>query len=165
MLSSKKGQVGSPAKLLNSFGAHAVPLIHLLQYLCLVDLKDGHSVESRTCLSRCHVGLTEQSRVGSTRLGRKERAGLPRGGRSWREVHSEPWTWSRDCGVSPLHRTNEVGEVSGRCISEAGGERPLPRPGNLMKHVREKRQLSHCRAQTRAKEETLVELRWLGLTI
>ncbi len=37
-----------------------------------------------------------------------------------------------------LHRTNEVGEVSGRCISEAGGERPLPRPGNL----REKRQLS-----------------------
>ncbi len=37
----------------------------------------------------------------------------------------------RDCGVPLLHRTNEVGEVSGRRISEARGEGLLPRPGNL----------------------------------
>ncbi len=43
----------------------------------------------------------------------------------------------RDCSVPLLHRTNEVGEVRGRRISEAGGERLLPRPGNLVMQVRE----------------------------
>ncbi len=67
---------------LKALGGHTVPLINLLQYLCLVGLKDGHSVRSRTCLSRHHVGLTDQSRGGPTRLGRKERVGLPREGRN-----------------------------------------------------------------------------------
>ncbi len=68
----------------------------------------------------------------------------------------------RDCGVPLLHRTNEVGEVSGRRISEARGEGLLPRPGNLVVQVREEVQLSPHRAQTRATEETHVKLRWLG---
>ncbi len=88
MLRGTKSQVGGPAKLLNSLGGHTVPLIHLLQYLHLVGLKDGHSVESCTCLSRHHVGLTDQSRGGPTWLGRKDRAGLPRGGGIRREVRS-----------------------------------------------------------------------------
>ncbi len=72
---------------------------------------------------------------------RKEGAGFPRGGVSRREVGSK-----RVLGVRLLHRTNEVGEVSGCRISETGGERLLPRPGNFMKQVREERQLSPCLA-------------------
>ncbi len=100
--------------------------------------------------------LPSKYRGGSTWLGRKERAGLPWGGGSRQEVRSEHVLDRRDCDVPLLHRTNEVGEVSGRRISEAGGERLLPRPGNLMMQVREVRQLSPRRVRTRATEETLV---------
>ncbi len=51
-----------------------------------------------------------------------------------------------DCSVPLLHRTNEVGEVSGRRISETGGERLLPGPGDLVMQVREERQFSPHRA-------------------
>ncbi len=73
---------------------------------------------------------------------------------SWHELLSERVLDRRDCGVTTLHRTNKVGEVSGRRISEAGGERLLPRPGNLVMQVREERQLSPHQAQTRATEES-----------
>ncbi len=69
-----------------------------------------------------------------TRLGRKERARLPRGGRSRWEVRTERVL---DCAVPLLHRTNEVGEDSGRSISKTRGEGLLPRPGNLVMQVRE----------------------------
>ncbi len=48
--------------------SYTVPLVHLLQHLHLVGLKDGHGVESRACLSRHCVGLTDQSGIGPTSL-------------------------------------------------------------------------------------------------
>ncbi len=99
MFSSAKGQVGSPAKLLNSFRGHTVPLIHVLQYLHLVGLKDGHSVESRTCLSCCHVGLTDQSGGGPTQLRRKERVEI--GERCTASVSSITGAAAYPCSTEP----------------------------------------------------------------
>ncbi len=43
-----------------------------------VSLKDGHCVASRTCLSRCHLGLTDQSGGGPTKRGRNSVRGAQR---------------------------------------------------------------------------------------
>ncbi len=45
-----------------------------------------------------------------------------------------------------LHGTKEVGYVSNHHISETGGERLLPGPGDLVMQVREERPLSSRRA-------------------
>ncbi len=61
------------------------------------------------------------------------------------------------------HRWHSATTKPGRRISEAGVDGLLPRPGNLVMQVREEKKLSPHRARTRATEETLVELRQLGL--
>ncbi len=44
-------------------------------------------------------------------------------------------------GIALLHRTHEVGEVSGRRVSKAGRKRLFPVSGDLLMQITEKRQL------------------------
>ncbi len=57
-------------------------------------------------------------------------------------------------GVTLLHRTHKVGEVSGCRVSKAGGKRLLPGSGDLLMQIAEKRQLPPFRSGIRAAKET-----------
>ncbi len=48
---------------------------------------------------------------------------------------------TRHGGIALLHRNHEVGEVSGRRVSEAGRKRLFPGSENLLMQITEKRQL------------------------
>ncbi len=87
-------------------------------------------MEGHTCLTGRDVGLTDQSGSSPTRFRRKEGAGLPR---RRQRGHG---------GIALLHRTHEVGEVSGRRVSKAGRKRLFPGSGDLLMQITEKRQLS-----------------------
>ncbi len=69
----------------------------------------------------------------------------------------------RHGGVTLLHRTHEVGEVSGRRVSKAGGKWLLPRSGDLSMQIAEKWQLPPLRLGMCTAEEPLVEFRSSGL--
>ncbi len=45
----------------------------------------------------------------------------------------------RDGGIALLHRTHQVGEVSGCRVSKAGGKRLFPGSGDLVMQITEKR--------------------------
>ncbi len=61
-------------------------------------------------------------------------------------------------GVTLLHRTHKVGEVSGRRVSKAGGKWLLPGTGDLSMQIAEKWQLPPFRLGMCTDEEPLVEL-------
>ncbi len=86
-------------------------------------------MEGHTCLTGHDVGLTDQSGSSPTRFRWREGAGLPR---RRQRGHG---------GIALLHRTHDVGEVSGRCISK-GRKRLFPGSGDLLMQITEKRQLS-----------------------
>ncbi len=86
-------------------------------------------MEGHTCLTGHDVGLTDQSGSSPTRFRRKEGAGLPR---RRQRGHG---------GIALLHRTHEVGEVSGRRVSKAGRKRLFPGSGDLLMQISEKQQL------------------------
>ncbi len=125
MLSGSESQVSGSAQLLHGLWSQTSPLVHLLKDVRLVGLKDGHRVEGHTCLTGRDVGLPDKGGSGPTRLGRKEGAGLP----------------GSHGGVTLLHRTHKVGEVSGRRVSKEGGKRLLPGSGDLLMQITEKWQL------------------------
>ncbi len=65
----------------------------------------------------------------------------------------------RVVGVTLLHRTHKVGEVSGCRVSKAGGKRLFPGSGDLLMQITEKRQLPPFRFGIWAAKEPLVEFR------
>ncbi len=66
-------------------------------------------------------------------------------------------------GVTLLHRTHKVGEVSGRHVSKAGGKWLLPGTGDLLMQIAEKWQLPPFRSGIWAAKEPLVEFRRLRI--
>ncbi len=135
------------------------PLIHLLKDVRLVGLKDGHRVEGYTRLTGRDVGLSDKGGSGPTRLGRKEGAGLPgRHQRGWK-VGGQSVLDHRHGGVTLLHRTHKVGEVSGRRISKAGGKRLLPGSGDLLMQITKKWQLPPFRLGICTAKEPVIEFR------
>ncbi len=66
-------------------------------------------------------------------------------------------------GVTLLHGTYKVGEVSGCRVSKAGGKRPFPGSGDLLMQIAEKRQLPPFRSGIWPAKELLVEFRRLRL--
>ncbi len=73
-----RAKVSGSAQLFYSLRSQTSPLIHFLEDVRLVGLKDGHRMEGHTCLTGRDVGLTDQSGSSPTRFRRKEGAGLPR---------------------------------------------------------------------------------------
>ncbi len=69
--------VSGSAQLFHSL-CQTSPFVHLLKYVCLVGLKDGHHVEGHACLTGRDVGLPDKGGNGPTWLSQKEGAGLPR---------------------------------------------------------------------------------------
>ncbi len=67
--------------------------------------------------------------------------------------------YHRQGGVTLLHRTHKVGEVSGCRISKAGGKWLFPGSGDLLMQITEKRQLPLFRLGIWAAKKTLVEFR------
>ncbi len=66
-------------------------------------------------------------------------------------------------GVTLVHRSHKVGEVSGCRVSKAGGKRLLPGSGDLLMQIAEKWQLPPFRSGIRAAKEPLDEFRCLRL--
>ncbi len=66
-------------------------------------------------------------------------------------------------GATLLHRTHEVGEVSGPHVSKAGGKWVLPGSGDLSIQIAEKWQLPPFRLGMCTAEEPLAEFRSSGL--
>ncbi len=134
VLGGSQSQVGGSAQFLHGFWSQAGSFIHLLQDVRL----DGHRVEGHTCLTGRDVGLPDKSGSGPTRLGRKEGAGLPgRCQRGWK-MGGQSILDHQHGGVTLLHRTHEVGEVSGCRISKVGGKWLLPGSGDLLMQITEK---------------------------
>ncbi len=155
MLSGSESQVSGSAQLLHGLWSQTSPLVHLLKDVRLVGLKDGHRVEGHTCLTGRDVGLPDKGGSGPTRLGRKE--GLPgRRQRGWK-IGGQSVLDQRHGGVTLLHRTHKVGEVSGRRVSKAGGKRLLPGSGDLLMQITEKWQLPPFRLGIWAAKEPLIE--------
>ncbi len=67
--------------------------------------------------------------------------------------------YHRHGGVTLLHRTHKVGEVSGCRASMAGGKRLFPGPGDVLMQITEKRQLPPFRLGIWAAKELLVKFR------
>ncbi len=66
-------------------------------------------------------------------------------------------------GVTLLHRTHKVGEVSRCHVNKAGGKQLFPGFGDLLMQITEKRQLPPFRSGIWAAKEPLVEFRRLRL--
>ncbi len=163
VLSGSESQVSGSAQLFHSLWSQTSPFIYLLKHVRLVGLKDGHRVEGHACLTGRDVGLSDKGRSGPTWLSRKEVAGLPgRRQRGWK-VGGQSVLYHRHGGVTLLHRTHKVGEVSGWCVSKAGGKRLFPGSGDLLMQITEKRQLPPFRPGIWAAKEPLVEFRSLRL--
>ncbi len=116
-------------------------------------------MEGHTCLTGRDVGLPDKSGSGPTRLGRKEGAGLPGRSQRGRKMGGLSILNHRHGGVTLLHRTHEVGEVSGRRVSKVGGKWLLPGSGDLSMQIAEKWQLPPFRLGMCTTEEPLVEFR------
>ncbi len=67
--------------------------------------------------------------------------------------------YHRHGGVTLLHRTHKVGEVSGRRVSKAGGKRLFPGSGDLLMQITKKGQLPPFRLGIWAAKEPLIEFR------
>ncbi len=135
VFSGSESQVSGSAQLFDSLFSQASPLVHFLKDVRLVGLKDGHRVEGHACLAGSDVGLPDESGSNPTRLGRKEGAGLPRRRQRGWKVGDQSFLYHRHGGVALLHRTNKVGEVSGRHVSEAGRKCLFPGSGDLMMQI------------------------------
>ncbi len=163
VLGGSQSQVSGSAQFLHGFWSQASPFIHLLKDVRLVGLKDGHRVEGHTCLTGRDVGLPDKSGSGPTWLGMKEGARLPgRRQRGWK-MGGQSVLDHRHGGVTLLHRTHEVGEVSGRHISKAGGKWLLPGSGDLLMQITEKLEIPPFRLGICNAEEPLIEFRSSGL--
>ncbi len=110
-------------------------------------------------LANRDVGLPDERGSSPTQLGRKEGAELPRRRQRGWKVGGQSFLYHRHGSVALLHRTNKVGEVSGRRVSEAGRKWLFPGSGDLMMQITEKRQLSPLGLWIWAAEEPLVEFR------
>ncbi len=93
------------------------------------------------CLTGRDVGLPDKGGSGPTWLSRKEGAGLPRRRQRGRKVGGQvSSTQAWRCNPAP--HNHKVGEVSGRRVSQAGGEKRLfPGSGDLLMQIAEKQQL------------------------
>ncbi len=129
--------------------------------MCLPGLwpRYGHCGKGHTCLTGRDVGLPDKSGSCPTRLGRKEGAGLPRRSQRGWKMWGQSILNHRHGGVTLLHRTHKVGEVSGRHVSKARGKWLLPGTGDLSMQIAEKWQLPPFKLGMRTDEETIVELR------
>ncbi len=157
VLSGSESQVSGSAQLFHSLWSQASPLVHLFKHVRLVGLKDGHRVEGHACLTGCDVGLPDKGGSGPTWLGRKEEAGLPgRRQRGWK-VGGQSVLYHKHGGVTLLHRTHKVGEVSGCRVSKAGGKRLFPGSGDILMQITEKWQLPPFRLGIWVAKEPLVE--------
>ncbi len=67
--------------------------------------------------------------------------------------------YHRHGGVTLLHSTRKVGEVSGRRVSKAGGKRLFPGSGDLLMQITKKGQLPPFRLGIWAAKEPLIEFR------
>ncbi len=116
-------------------------------------------VSGHACLTGRDVGLSDKGGSGPTQLSRKEGAGLPgRRQRGWK-VGGQSVLYHRHGGVTLLHSTHKVGEVSGHRVSKAGGKRLFPGSGDLLMQITEKRQLPPFRLGIWAAKEPLIEFR------
>ncbi len=120
-------------------------------------------MEGHACLTGRDVGLSDKGGSGPTWLSWKEGTGLPgRRQRGWK-VGGQNVLYHRYGGVTLLHRTHKVGEVSGCRVSKAGGKRLFPESGDLLMQIAEKWQLPSFRSGIRAAKVPLVEFRRLRL--
>ncbi len=164
MLSGSESQVSGSAQLLHSLWSQTSTLVHLFKNICLIGLKDGHRVEGHACLTGSDVGLPDKGGSGPTQLGQKEGAGLPGRRQIGWKVGGQSVLYHRHGGVTLLHRTHKVGEVSGCRVSKAGRKRLFPGSGDLLMQITEKRQLPPFRLGILAAKEPLIEFRSPRLT-
>ncbi len=147
------------AQLFYSLRSQTSPLVHFLEDIRLVGLKDGHRMEGYACLTGRDVGLPDKSGSSPTRLRRKEGAGLPWRRQRGRKMGGQSVLYPRHGGVALLHRTHKVGEVSGRRVSKVGRKRLFPGSGDLLMQITEKRQLLPLRLGICTAKKPLVEFR------
>lgn len=114
---TKPAIVRPTGELLDHHQCQAPALIHFLEDIFLVGLKNGHGMKHHTCLTSRYVGIPHEGGRGSTRLRRKKRAGLPRC-----QHVLNCWNVS----IALLHRTNQVGEVRCHSIDQTSGKRLFP---------------------------------------
>ncbi len=159
VLSGSQSQVSGSAQLFHSLWSQTSPFIHLLEHVRLVGLEDGHRMAGHACLTGRDVGLSDKGESSPTWLSWKEGTRLPgRRQRGWK-VGGQSVLNHRYGGVTLLHRTHKVGEVSGCRVCKAGGKRLHPGSGDLLMQIAEKWQLPPFRSGIRAAKEPLVEFR------
>ncbi len=145
-------------QLFYSLRSQTSPLVHFLEDVRLVGLKDGHRMEGHACLTGRDVGLPDKSGSSHTWLRRKEGVGLPRRHQRGRKMGGQSVLYHRQGGVALLHRTHEVGEVSVVTrVSKAGRKQQFPGSGDLLMQITEKRQLPPLRLGICTAKKPLVE--------
>ncbi len=107
VLSGSESQVSGSAQLFHSL-CQTSPFVHLLKYVRLVGLKDGHRVEGHACLTGRDVGLPDKGGSGPTWLSRKKGAGLPRRRQIGWKVGGQSVLYHRHGGVTLLHITTRL---------------------------------------------------------
>ncbi len=122
VLSGSESPVSGFAQLFHSL-YQTSPFVHILKYVRLVGLKDGHRVRGHACLTGRDVGPSRirAEVVLHNLVGRRGRD-FQEGAKEGEKVGGQSVLYHRHGRCNPAPHNHKVGEVSGRCVSQAGGK-------------------------------------------